>query len=326
MSGDAEIDPAAEHPGRGRDAGSPMRIPARGWLDILWRIKDEVVRDHIGLVAAGIAFYGLLAIFPAITALMAFAGLVYAPSELVTAMQGLTAVVPDDVSRILLDQARSVADTQGGGLTLGLILGLSLALWSASTGVGSLIEGLNVAYDEEETRGFIKLRLITLAMTLALIFGLILAAILIVAVPVALAFLPVAPGMATAIQLVAYLPMALLFVGGVVGFYRWAPDRARAKWRWLTPGALLSSVLWLLASVGFSLYVQNFGSYNETFGSIAGVIVLLMWMWISAFVVLLGAEFNSEIEAQTARDSTTGPKAPMGERGAVKADELGHVR
>lgn len=326
MRGDEATLANAGQPGRGRNAGSPLRIPARGWLDILWRIKDMVLRDHIALIAAGIAFYGLLAVFPAITALMAFAGLLYAPSELVSALQGLTAVVPAEVGRILLDQAQSVASTQDGGLTLGLILGLSLALWSASTGVGSLIEGLNIAYGEEETRSFVKLRLITLAMTLSMIFGFIVAGILIVAVPVALAFLPVAPGMATAIKIVAYLPMTMVFVGGVVAFYRWAPDRARAKWRWLTPGAVLSSMLWLIASVGFSLYVQNFGSYNETFGSIAGVIVLLMWMWLSAFVVLLGAEFNSEIEAQTARDSTIGPKAPMGERGAVKADELGHVR
>ena len=326
MISGAEAREAARETGRGRKATSPTAIPRRGWLDIAFRVKDEVVRDHIALVSAGIAFYGLLAVFPAITALMALTGLIYAPGELVAAMQGLTAVVPPDVSRILLEQAQSVADTQEGGLTLGLVLGLGLALWSASTGVGSLIEGLNVAYDEEETRGFIRLRLMTLGMTLAMIFGIIVAGLLIVAVPVALAFVPLAPGVETAIQLLAYLPMALLFVGGVVAFYRWAPDRARAKWRWLTPGAILSSVLWLVASVGFSIYVQNFGSYNETFGSIAGVIVLLMWMWLSAFVVLLGAELNSEIEAQTARDSTIGPSVAMGERGAVKADELGRAR
>ncbi len=326
MSDVTETAAVRASPGRGRGAYSPVKIPRRGWFDILMRVKDGVVTDHTALVAAGIAFYGLLAIFPAITAMMAFAGLVYEPAELVDAMQGLSAVVPADVSRILLEQAQSVAGSESGGLTFGLVLGIGFALWSASNGVGSLIEGLNMAYSEKETRGFIKLRLITLAMTLAMIFGVIFAGVLIVLVPVALTFLTLAPGMGKLVQLLAYLPMALLFVGGVAAFYRWAPDRKRPKWRWLTTGTILASILWLVASVGFSLYVQNFGSYNQTFGSIAGVIVLLMWMWISAFVILLGAEVNAEIEAQTARDSTVGQRAPLGERGAVKADELGTLR
>ncbi|MCK0167406.1 YihY/virulence factor BrkB family protein [Jannaschia sp. S6380] len=310
-------------PGRGRAADKPGAIPIAGWKDILKRVIGEISKDHVGLVAAGIAFYGLLAIFPAITALMAIAGLLYEPQELVAALEGVSKVVPPDVSQILLDQAKEVAGSQQGGLTLGLILGLLLALWSASAGVGSLIEGLNLAYDETETRGFVKLKLMTIFMTILMVLGVILAALLIIAVPVALAFLAFSPWMERLIQILSYVPLALLFVGGVVAFYRWGPDRSRAKLRWLTPGAILASVLWLVVSIGFSLYVQNFGSYNETFGSIAGVIVLLMWMWLSAYVILFGAEINSEIEAQTARDTTTGVREPMGHRGAVKADELG---
>lgn len=315
----------AAQPGRGRDASRPRDIPRRGLWDVFKRLRDEVSSDNLALIAAGVAFYGLLAVFPAITALMAVTGLIYEPGELVAVLEGAAAVVPPDVSQILLDQARSVAGGDGSGLSVGLFLGLSLALWSASSGVGSLVQGLNVAYDEKETRGFVVLRLRTLAMTIAMMVGLIVAAALIVAVPIALAVQVFPPMVERAVQVLSYVPLALIFVGGVSALYRWGPDRARAKWRWLTPGAVFSSVLWLLASVGFSIYVQTFGSYNETFGSIAGVIVLLMWLWLSAFVILLGAELNAELEAQTARDTTTGPRAPMGHRGAVKADELGHV-
>lgn len=314
---------AREEPGRGRSAKTPTAIPMTGWKDIMKRVVGEIGKDHVGLVAAGIAFYGLLAIFPAITALMSITGLLYEPQELVAALEGVSQVVPPDVSEILLDQAKAVAGSQEGGLTLGLVLGLLLALWSASAGVGSLIEGLNLAYDETETRGFVKRKLITILMTILMVLGVIVAALLIVAVPVALSFLAFSATMETAIQVLAYVPLAFLFVGGVVALYRWGPDRARATWRWLTPGAIIASVLWLAVSIGFSVYVQNFGSYNETFGSIAGVIVLLMWMWLSAYVILFGAELNSEIEAQTARDTTTGQREPMGQRGAVKADELG---
>ena len=313
-------------PGRGRGAQSPLEIPPRGWLDVAWRVKGAVTRDRVLLVAAGVAFYGLLAVFPAITALMAVAGLLYEPSELVAALEGVSRIVPSDVAAILLDQARAVAGGAEEGLTLGLVLGLGLALWSASAGVGSLIEGLNVAYGEVEERGFVRLRAMTLLLTLATIAGVLAAAALIVAVPVVLAVMPVAPGVGAAVEALRYVPLALLFVGGVLTLYRVGPCRTPARWRWLIVGALAASALWLAASMGFSLYVRNFASYNETFGSIAGVIVLLTWMWLSAVVVLLGAELNAEIEAQTTRDSTVGPREPMGLRGAVKADRLGRAR
>ena len=313
-------------PGRGRAAATPMEIPKAGWKDILLRVKDEISRDHVSLVAAGVAFYGLLAVFPAITALMAITGLMFEPTELVGALEGVAGVVPQDVATILLDQAKQVAGSQQGGLTLGLILGLGLALWSASAGVGSLMEGINLAYDEEETRGFVKLKALTILLTLCMILGILVAASLIVAVPVALEFLTFAPGMETLIQALAYVPLALIILTGLAILYRFAPDRNAARWRWLAPGTMAAAALWLVASIGFSIYVSNFGSYNETFGSLAGVVVLLMWMWISAFIVILGAEINSEAEAQTARDTTTGPREPMGHRGAVKADNLGPAR
>lgn len=317
---------AEAEPGRGRAATRPTQIPKDGWFDIAMRVKAEIAKDHVGLVAAGVAFYGLLAVFPAITAMISITGLLYAPEELVAALEGVTAVVPQDVATILLEQARNVAGTQGGGLTLGLILGLGLALWSASAGVGSLIEGVNLAYDEQETRGFVRLKLLTLGLTLAMILGVALAAAFALVVPIALSFVRFAPGMEMLIQILAYVPLALIVTGGLAVLYRYAPDRDAARWRWLTPGTVIAAAVWLLASVAFTVYVSNFASYNETFGSIAGVVVLLMWMWISAYVILMGAELNSEIEAQTARDTTTGPREPIGDRGAVKADTVGAAR
>lgn len=325
-SPESTIEAIAAQPGRGRDAHGPIGIPRRGLLDVAARMKDDILEDNLLLIAAGVAFYGILAIFPAITALMSVAGLLYRPEEVVSVLEGAAAIVPPDVSRILLTQAQSVAGTGDSGLTLGLVLGFSLAMWSASTGVASLVQGLNVAYDEKETRSFVFLRLRMLGLTIAIMLGLIVAAALIVAVPVVLSFMVINPRVELVVKLVAYIPLALIFIGGVMALYRWGPDRERAKWRWLVPGALAASVLWLIASMAFSFYVQTIGSYNETFGSVAGVIVLLMWLWLSAFVILLGAELNAELEAQTARDSTTGPREPMGHRGAVKADELGDVR
>ena len=271
---------------RGRYAETPRAIPAKGWKDIAFRVKDEMASDHVGLIAAGVAFYALLAIFPAITALMALAGLAMEPAEVTLQLKTFTAMIPKEAAQIILDQAVAVTGSEETGLGLAFVLGLLLAIYSSSKGMGSLIEGLNVAYDESEQRGFIKKMFTTLTLTLFLIVGLLMGLAASLAVPAVLGFVT--------------LPS------------------------WLeTTVALSGWVIWIIASLGFSIYVSNFGSYNESFGSMAGVIILLMWLWISAFIVLLGAELNSEIEAQTRYDTTVGPGEPMGERGAVKADTLG---
>lgn len=316
----------ARDPGRGRNATAPTQIPARGWVDVGKRVVTEMGRDHVTLVAAGVAFYGLLAVFPAITALIAITGLIYEPTELVAALEGITGVVPQDVATLLLDQARQVAGAQTGGLTFGLILGLGLALWSASAGVGSLIDGVNLAYDERDGRSFVVRKGLTLLMTLGMILGVILAAGLVIAVPVALNILVFAPWVEVLVRWLSYVPLAIIVIVGLGVLYRYGPDRQNATWVWLTPGAVVAAGLWLAASIGFSIYVQNFASYNETFGSVATVVILLMWMWISALVILFGAELNSELEAQTARDTTTGAREPIGHRGAVKADQVGDAQ
>ena len=310
---------------RGRTAESPTAIPAKGWKDIVLRVKDEMASDHVGLIAAGVAFYALLAIFPAITALMALGGLILEPAAVTAQLETLTAMIPKEAAQIILDQAVAVTESEQTGLGIAFIVGLLLAIYSASKGMGSLMEGLNVAYDENETRGFIKKTLWTLGLTLFLILGLILGLLATLAVPAILNLMALPAWLDTVLAFSRWVLLALLTVTGLAVLYRYGPSRDNAEWSWLSTGAVAACVIWIGASVGFSVYVSNFGSYNESFGSMAGVIILLMWLWISAFIVLLGAELNAEMEAQTTHDTTVGPDQKMGTRGAEKADNLGHA-
>ena len=311
---------------RGRDAARPRAIPTAGWKDIAFRIKDQIAEDHVGLIAAGVAFYGLLALFPAITAAMAIAGLLTEPSQLVDQLDRFAAVMPRQAADIVIGQATEVAGSSEGGLGLAVVLGLLLALYSASRGVASLIEGMNVAYDETETRGMIRLYLLTYGLTVFLIVGFLLGIAVTMVMPALLSFLTLGTAAEWIARGASWLLLLALTSFGLAVLYRVGPCRESARWRWITSGAVIATLLWLLGSIAFGLYVGNFGSYNETFGALGGVIVLLMWLWLSAYIVLIGAEIDSEIEAQTRVDSTTGPSRPMGERGAVKADEVGEAR
>ncbi|WP_229672954.1 YihY/virulence factor BrkB family protein [Salipiger pallidus] len=284
------------------------------------RVKAELVADRISLVSAGVAFYALMAIFPAITALMAIAGLFITPADVTAQIQQVTELLPQRAAEILIEQAKSVAGSQSGGLGLAAALGILLALYSASAGVAHLIEGLNVAYDEKEKRGFIRLKLTTLALTLLLIVGLLLAIGALLVLPGILAIFELGPVFEAVVSWVRWGVLLLLVVAGIALIYRFGPSRKSAEWAWIAPGALVACLLWLMGSVAFSLYAEHFGSYQETFGSLAGVIILLFWLWISAYVILLGAEINAEMEAQTTHDTTTGKDMPRGTRGAVKAD------
>lgn len=308
---------------RGRQAETPTEIPAKGWKDIAFRLKDEIASDHVGLIAAGVAFYALLALFPAVTALMALSGLVLEPAEVTAQLENLTQLIPQEAAQIIMDQAVAVAGSNQSGLGVAFVIGLLLAIYSASKGMSSLMEGLNVAFDEEEERGFIKKTLWTLGLTLFLIFGLLLGLVAALAVPAILNIMSLPDWLATVLALSRWLILALMTVFGLAVIYRYGPCRDDAEWKWLSPGAIGACVIWIVASIGFAIYVRNFGSYNESFGSMAGVIILLMWLWISAFIVLLGAELNAEMEAQTSADTTVGPDEPMGTRGAEKADNLG---
>ncbi|MFD2739143.1 YihY/virulence factor BrkB family protein [Sulfitobacter aestuarii] len=308
---------------RGRDAETPLEIPARGWKDIALRLKDEIADDHVGLIAAGVAFYGLMALFPAITAMLAIGGLMIEPNQIVEQLSTFSAVVPQEVMTIITDQATAVAGSREGGLGLTAVIGLLIAIYSASKGMTSLIEGMNVAYDEEEERGFFHKTALTLGLTLLLIFGLLVGLGATIAVPSAIALISADPLMEILGTLLVWTLLVVLTMFGLAMLYRYGPSRDSPEFKWISPGALLACLFWIIGSAGFAFYVGNFGSYNESFGTLAGVVVLLMWFWISAFIVLLGAEFNAEMEAQTRHDTTVGPDQPMGSRDAVKADRLG---
>lgn len=311
---------------RGRNADVPTQIPAKGWKDILWRVKDEVAEDRVSLIAAGVAFYGFLALFPAIAALMALSGLFLDPSDVTDQIGALAGLVPEDIIDIIVGQATAVTGSSEGGLGVTALISVLLALYSASKGVGSLIDGLNVAYDETEERGFIKLKLVTFGLTLLIMVGLLLAMAVVAVIPAVVSFLPLGAVAEPLIVGVSFVVLAAFTIGGLAVLYRYGPSRDGAEWSWVSAGGIVGCALWLIASAGFAFYVSSFGSYNESFGALAGVVILLTWLWMSVFVILIGAELNAEMEAQTRRDTTQGRDLPMGHRDAEKADELGAAR
>ena len=308
---------------RGRDADRPREIPMKGWRDIALRVNSELSADHVSVVSAGVAFFGLLAIFPAIGALISTAGLVMEPSSIQSQLETVAAVLPENAAEILQQQARSVVSGSQSGLGLAALLGIVLSLYSASKGMRTLMEGMNIGYDEEEKRGFVKTYAVSIALTLLLVFGLLAALGLAVVVPAFLGRFGLPEDVVTLVGWGRWPLLAILAVGGLAVLYRYGPSREEAAWRWVTWGSVIATALWIVGTIGFSVYVSNFGSYNESYGTLGGVIVLLTWLWLSAYIVLLGAEINSEMEHQTRKDSTTGPDKPQGERGAVKADEVG---
>ncbi|MAM63572.1 YihY/virulence factor BrkB family protein [Maritimibacter sp. UBA3975] len=284
------------------------------------RVFKRIQEDRISLTAAGVAFFGLLALFPAITAIIAIGGLFFAPAEITGPIDRFSDVLPDGAASIITDQATSVAGSQDGGLGLAALLGLLLAIYSASKGVTNLVAGLNVAYAEREQRGFIRERLTVLSLTAFLVIGVVVALGVVLVFPAIMNLLPLGEVGKTIALAGQWAALFVLTIGAFSVLYRFGPDRAKARWSYVLPGTLVACVMWIVASAGFAIYVENFGSYQESFGALAGAIVLLLWLWLSAFVVLIGAELNAEIEAQRHRDTTAGESQPLGERGAVKAD------
>ncbi|HEX2894843.1 MAG TPA: YihY/virulence factor BrkB family protein [Marmoricola sp.] len=306
----------------GADAETPTDVPAKGWWQILRRAWAESKKDQVPLLAAGVAFYSFMALFPAMIAATLLYGLVADPATVARQADKLTSAMPSDAASIVTRQMRALADSPHQSLGIGLLIALLLALWSAAGGVGNIVTAINIAYDEEESRGFVRRKLLSLALTLGGIVFVVVAISLVGVAPAVLNSL-VGGGPARwgfeAIRWVALLAGISL---ALAVLYRYAPDRDEPKFRWVSIGAAVASVIWLVASLGFSLYVSHFSSYSKTYGALAGVVVLLLWLWISTFIVLLGAEINAEAEQQTARDTTRGAAQPLGERGAVKADSL----
>jgi membrane protein len=306
----------------GRNAQRPGEIPARGWWDIAIRVKNEMSSDNVSIIAAGLALYALLAVFPALAAAVSIYGLFASPSEIAQHLQQVAATLPEDGARILERQVQDLSQRQEA-LSIGVVVGILLALWSARKGMVALMTATNVAYDEEERRGFFKQLFVSLAFTIGAVMGFISVLALGVAVPVLLAFIPLGPAAEAVLLIVRWVILFGVAMLGLAIVYRFAPDRKEAKWKWVSPGSLIASVLWLGGSLLFALYVRNWGNYGDTYGALGGVIVLLMWFFLSGYVVILGAEVNAEVERQTRRDTTIGAPKPMGERQAYSADTIG---
>lgn len=309
-----------DRPARGQNATRPTAIPPRGWWDVMLRVKDQIANDHVSVVSAGVAFFGLLAIFPAVTALISVAGYVLDPSDVTSQLETFVALLPEQAAEVVQNQVLQVTGGTDTATGLAAILGLLLALYGAMRGVLTLMDGMNVAYDEPETRSFVRLYASAVVMTLCLILGLLGAIGVMIVWPSVVGFLGLPDQTRNLITWLQWPILGVLSILGIAALYRFGPSREPPKWRWVWPGAVLAMVLWLAGTLAFAFYVRNFGSYNETYGALGGVIVLLTWLWLSAFIVLAGAELNAELEHQTRIDTTTGQPLSLGNRGAQKAD------
>jgi membrane protein len=313
----------AHEPGRGRRATYPWQIPLAGWRDILWRTYAETFSDRLPSIAGGVAFFALFSIFPAITALVSAYGLFFDASMITHNLSLADDVVPNEVLDLLRQQADRIASQSNGTLTIGFVVGLLVALWSAMGGVKAMIDALNVTYDQKETRSLLRYNFVALLFTVGGFAILLLAIGAVVVVPLAFSWFGLA-GISAVLMRIARWPALLLVVLAALSIlYRYGPDRRVARWQWVSVGSIFASVAWIGASILFSWYLGKFNSYNATYGSLGAVAAMMMWLWISASVVLLGAELNAEIEHQTAKDSTIGEDKPLGKRGATMADTVG---
>ena len=304
----------------GEFADKPSAISKSGWKDVLLRVKDQIASDNLSIVAAGVAFYALLALFPALAALVMTYGLISDPAEVTAQLAPLRSLMPAGAFDLLDSQLTAVSARENTAVGVGLLFSLLLAVWSSAKGTKALFMALNIAYGENETRGLIRLNIVALLFTAGAVLFVVAAIALIAGVPAVLAFINLGGALERVASLARWPVIAGLAVVALAILYRWGPSRAAAKFRWITPGAAVATALWLAGSVAFSIYVENFGSYNETYGSVGAVVILLLWFFVSAYCVCLGAELNSELEHQTRRDSTTGPVRPAGNRGAFVAD------
>ncbi|OMQ14428.1 ribonuclease BN [Modestobacter sp. VKM Ac-2676] len=303
-------------------AETPLQIPARGWLQVVKRAWAENNADNMPIIAGGVAFFGFLAIFPTLIATVSIYGLVADADTVERQISSLSEQLPDEAATLIGDQLRNIVGNSGGALTISLILSILGALWSSSGGTNNMVKAVNIAYDEVETRNFVKLRALALLLTLGAIVFVLITFTLVAVLPVVLDVLPLG-GFGTVVAQVARWALLLgVMIGSLSVLYRVAPDRDAPQVKWVTLGSIVVTVVWALVSLGFSFYVNNFGSYDETYGAIAGVIVLMLWLYLTCYLVLLGAEINSETEHQTTVDTTEGDPVPMGERDAVVADEV----
>jgi membrane protein len=270
----------------------------------MWRVYGEIEDDRILAVAAGVTFYGLLALFPALAAFVSLYGLVADPGTISEHLTALGGFLPGGALDVISEQVKRITTGNDTALGFAFFSGLAVSLWSANAGVKAVFDALNVAYEEKEKRSFIVLNLVSLAFTFGGIVFIILAMTGIVVVPVILKYIGLGGVTDWLVWIGRWPALLVVTIGALAVLYRYGPSRERAQWRWLAPGGILAAVGWMIFSMLFSWYVGSFGNYNETYGSLGAVVGFLTWMWLSVTIILVGAELNAETEHQTAQDTT----------------------
>jgi membrane protein len=306
---------------RGRGATTPEAIPTQGWKGILLRVGNRIGAANISVYASGVAFYAFLAIPSALTALVALYGLVFDPASVEQQVESMKGVVPQEALKLISDQLTAVTTNSHSNLSISFAVALLVALWGSRSAMSTMITALNIAYEEEERRGFIRFQAAALALTAAAIVFAVISIALIAVLPAIIGLLPLGDTGKTLAAVLRWPILLLLVVFGFAAIYHYAPCRREPRWLWISWGAVVATVLWLAGSALFSVYVGQFASYNKTYGSLGAVAVLLMWLYLSAFAVLLGAQLNAEMERQTERDTTEGKDKHMGRRAATVADQ-----
>lgn len=319
--GGADSDPPVDP--EERAIPSPWRMSLADWKDVLARVWHEIDDDHVTVVAAGMAFFMLLAVLPLLTVLVSVYGLVADPVMVERQVSVLAALVPSSAWSVVNERLQLLIDQPSSVLGLGFLAGLAGSLWAVSSGANTLLQGVNIAYDERETRSYLALRWLALKLTVAMVgFG-VLAFGLVALLPLAMNAMGWQAGEQGIVRILRWPIMLLAGLFGLAYVYRVAPNRTRPRWRWVSLGSGVATLLWLLGSALFSAYVDLAGNFDRSYGSAGGIVIFMLWLYVSALAVLLGAELNAELEHQTALDTTVGPDKPMGERGAWVADGLG---
>jgi membrane protein len=309
----------------GRDADTPGAIPMRGLIDVLWRLIKKVSNDRVTLVAAGVTFYLLLALFPGLSALVALYGFAADPLTMADHLRELSGMLPPGAFDLVAERIDSLAGSRNSTLGLTFVVSLSIALWSTHSATLAVFDAMNIAYGETEKRGVLRLNMVGLAFTLCVMIAAVLIVGLVAVIPLILALVWL-DGFAEQMALIVRWPLLFLIVAtATTAIYRFGPSRQPAQLRWLTWGAVLVSVSWFVMSLGFSFYLEHFANYDVTYGTLGALIGFLVWIWLSTLILIVGGELNAELEHQTSKDTTTGPALPMGARGAYVADTLGET-
>ncbi|MBB3657908.1 membrane protein [Rhizobium sp. BK650] len=319
------VDLSTEGDSHGRQASVPEAIPKRGLRDVFWRVVHEVSDDRVTLVAAGVTFYLLLAMFPALAALVSLYGLFADPLTMAEHLGKLAVVLPPGAFDLVSEQIHSLAERRDSALGLAFFIGLAVALWSTHSGTLALFDVMNVAYEEREKRSLIRLNLIALCFTVCAIVAAILIIGLVAVMPMVLSLIWLDRFQEQVALLVRWPLIVAVVIVAVMAIYRFGPSREPARLRWMTWGAVMTALAWFLMSLGFSAYLDHFANYNATYGTLGALIGFLVWTWLSVTIMIVGAELNAELEHQTAKDTTTGKPMPMGTRGAYVADTLGET-